>query len=336
LDFPAGRRARSSVFYRIAIVQWEFARYFHRENNNEVNCLKQAVTRMLITRRSILRYAAIFATAPATVVGAASPLSVSVQYRARATVLLLAMPLLHRENVGSGYLNVREQEGEGNRQVHLEFGAGSLPERAAGLNRLGIFEERVIETSGGAIESVSYFGYMTTSNEKDLNQARKALETGAEVSYTAIRGKIDGGKLWNRLMKVSDGAKAGWSDRARLTSMIRTRLLEAEPAGAQHSTASVDGTPCGTFLHAIRCAMRSTSPKSESRFIHNGKVHQLRTQKGGADKAGMAEMEGKILSDSGKDLSAFKLWFEPASAQAYPVRFEFRARSFLRLTFERV
>ena len=224
---------------------------------------------------SLLRYASL----SAVLLRLSSANAIAVQYRAHATVLLLGVPILRRDNVGSGYLNVREKETGNQRRIRLEFGAGSLPTRAAGLNRLGIFEEDVVESSTGEVESAAYFGYMTTSNEKDLKQATDALEKGGEVSYSAIRGNIEKGKLWNRLMKVRDNSKAGWEDRTRLTPLIRARLNEESPADAQHATASMEGLPCGTFLHAIRGAMRSQSPKSHARFVHNGKVHQLRTDR---------------------------------------------------------
>jgi hypothetical protein len=254
------------------------------------------------------------------------------QYRARATVLLFSLPLFQRDNVGSGYLRVAEREEGGKRHLRLEFGAGSLPEQAAGLNRLGIFEETVVE-HGDQVESAEYMGFMTTSKEKDLNEAKTALTNGDALTFTAVRGWIAGGVFENRLLRVNGLPAKTWVQREELKSHVFARL--AENGGEVGRGVPLGGEPCSPFLYAIREAMRVQGISDVRRFAHNGKVHRLRTKKGRTSQ-GEVEMEGRIEDEKGAELSGFRMWFIPERADAGPVRFEFRPRSFLRLRFERV
>jgi hypothetical protein len=45
-------------------------------------------------------------------------------------------------------------------------------------------------------------------------------------------------------------------------------------------------------------------------------------------------MAGAIRDQSGAEICQFSLWFDPPDPSGIPNRIEFRARSFLRLTFE--
>lgn len=290
---------------------------------------------MGLTRRDVLRLPGLLAIPAAGRAGVPEGRVFTCQYRARASVLMLSVPLLHRENVGSGYLRIAERESGGRRQLQLEFGAGSLPERAAGLNRLGVFEETVL-AAGDGIESARYFGFMTASNEKDLEQARNALHTQGTNSFTAIRGRIERGQVQNRLLRIQNVATASWAEREQLTAHIRAKLAEEAEGEAQSSTAAIDDAGCSPFLYAVHRAMRGGAGVASHRFIHNGQVHLLKTSRKPGGQAGTTELEGKILSAAGKELSAFRMWFDPANVERGPIRFEFRPRSFLRLTFERV
>ena len=254
------------------------------------------------------------------------------QYRARATVLLFSLPLLSRDNVGTGYLRVAEKEDGPKRHLRLEFGAGSLPDRAAGLNRLGIFEETVVE-QGDRVESAEYAGFMTTSKEKDFNEAKAALASGEALTFTAVRGRMEGGVFSNRLLRVSGLPAKTWVHRDELKAHVFARLTEK---GAEEKQKAPPGAePKSPFLYAIREAMRVPAATDTRRFAHNGKVHQLRTKKI-KTRQGEVEMDGRIEDEKGAELSSFRLWFTAAEPQAGPVRFEFRPRSFLRLRFERV
>ncbi len=254
------------------------------------------------------------------------------EYRARATVLLFSLPLFHRDNVGTGYLRVAERAEGGRKELQLEFGAGSLPAQAAGLNRLGVFEETVVE-AGGKVESAAYSGFMTTSKEKDFNEAKTALAKGDALTFTAVSGRIEGGRLSNRLLRVGGLPAKTWANREEIKLYIFSRLAEAGSREAEETR--VGSEAVSPFLYAIRGAMSAAGLSDSRRFVHNGKLHHLRTKKSVAGQ-GETEMEGRILDGTGAELSAFRLWFEAGRIDAGPVRFEFRPRSFLRLRFERV
>lgn len=301
-----------------------------------------------MTRRSLIQWMAVAwpsgwalasrAPAPAT--------DQTVRYRAKATILMLSVPVFSRDNVGGGYLRVAErEEAAGARRIELEFAAGSLPERAAGLDRLGAFEESIVEMSG-QLAQATYFGFMTASNERSLDQARAALQAKA-TGFTAICGRIFEGRVWNRLARLSDLPATPWFEHRALAGQVRRKLEET--AVAEREMAPAAGAPLVTFLYAVRAAMRSASAASEHRFVHNGEALCLRTQKradpqqgaafvakGLARSAQVDQLTGHILHPSGRPLSTFQLWFEPGSPGPAPLRFEFRARSFLRLAFERV
>jgi len=288
-----------------------------------------------IFRREFLKLPGMLALPVVAMAGVQEGRVFTCQYRARATVLMLSAPLLHRDNVGSGYLHVSRQETGGRRQLRLEFGAGSLPERAAGMNRLGVFEETIVE-AGELIESASYFGFMTASNEKDLDQARTALHSGPASSFTAIRGQIERGQVSNRLLRIQNMASMSWAERERLTAQIRAKIADQTNPEAQSSTAALQDAPCSPFLYAVNRAMRSNAGTCSNRFIHNGQMHLLKSARKPGGQTGEMELDGKIYSAAGKELSTFRLWFDPAKVEQGPLKFEFRPRSFLRLTFERV
>jgi len=289
---------------------------------------------MSMLRRTFLRFTGLLA---APVMAARSPevRAYACQYRARATVLMLSMPLLHRDNVGSGYFRASESMEGGKRQLRLEFGAGSVPARAAGLNRLGIFEERIVE-SGELFESAQYFGFMTASNEKDLHEARAALNTNGTSSFTAIQGRIEKGKASNLLLKIGDVAAGDWGKREELTAEIRARFAGASESETRMSNFQSSDSPCSPFLYAVNRAMKDTTGSCTNRFMHNGKIHHLKTTRKRCAEAGVTELEGRIQDETQKELSNFRLWFDPEQADRGPLRFEFRPRSCLRLTFERV
>jgi hypothetical protein len=277
------------------------------------------------------------------------PTEQTVRYRAKATILMLSVPVFSRDNVGGGYLRVAErEETPGARRIELEFAAGSLPERAAGLDRLGAFEESVLET-GGQLAQATYFGFMTASNEKSLDQAKAALHSKA-AGLTAIRGRIADGRVWNRLLRLSDVPQTPWFEHRALAGQLRRRFDDATTASEREVAGGGGGAarPLVTFLYALRCAMRATPAACEQRFVHNGEALVLRTQKradpqqgetllakGLAQSAQVNQLTGHIHHGSGRLLTTFQLWFEPGAPVPVPLRFEFRARSFLRLSFER-
>jgi hypothetical protein len=85
--------------------------------------------------------------------------------RANATILILGVPIFKREDVGAGYAAVEIGVWRDQTVTALQFAAGSKPERARGLNRLGLMREAVLEQDGRLLRT-SYAGFMTSSPEK--------------------------------------------------------------------------------------------------------------------------------------------------------------------------
>lgn len=295
-------------------------------------------------RREILKLLAAFAASRSFAAGSSTPSLF--EYSAKATVLVLAVPLVSRERVGSAFLRMQERGLGSNTQVDLAFGAGSHPDRAAGLNRLGFFEESVVE-SNGEILSASYFGFMTASAEASVDQARAALRQNGPPAITAIRGRIRGHRIWNRLLRVSGLPNIRWPEHRTLAEEIGRRLENASGGDAEIALPSEQAP--GTFLHAMRCILRSAEPKQTRFFVHNGELLRLDTvrkpdpgqgavflKRGVASSAAVHSIAGKISHGGGKAVSEFKLWCEDGSQPCAPLRFEFRPRSFLRLAFERI
>ena len=71
-------------------------------------------------------------------------------YRADATILLFSFPLYTRSDVGGAVALVEERKQDDNSILSFEFAAGSAPERARGLNRLGYFQEIVVQKPRGS------------------------------------------------------------------------------------------------------------------------------------------------------------------------------------------
>src|SRR5262245_39295058 len=84
------------------------------------------------------------------------------RYRVDATVLRLSAPILTRSGVGGAYLAARNRSGQERTTRVLEFAAGSWPERAHGIHRMGLFHE-MQEHRSGAPARASFFGFMTAS-----------------------------------------------------------------------------------------------------------------------------------------------------------------------------
>jgi len=87
-------------------------------------------------------------------------------------------------------------------------------------------------------------------------------------------------------------------------------------------------------LYAVHRAALEDAPNARRHFCHNGKVHELVTEKHRPSPGEAVRMAGSIRDPSGSEICQFNLWFDPADRSGIPNRIEFRARSFLRLTFE--
>jgi hypothetical protein len=251
-------------------------------------------------------------------------------YQTTATILVFGLPIFKRKDVGSGCASVEIGSAGDQTVTALQFAAGSKPERARGLNRLGLMREAVVER-GSRLLKTSYAGFMTSSPERSLDQGRQALNTTAtEMPCTLGSGESGHGgtELSVRLFTIPCATR--WIDAVAILNSIEKGSIKGP---ARHAT-SVHG-PSATFLYAIHRAALEDAPSARRQFFHNAKLHELITEKHhAADSPAATRMTGSIRDQSGAEIAQFTVWFDPADPSGIPNRIEFRARSFLRLTFE--
>jgi hypothetical protein len=264
------------------------------------------------------------------------------KYVANATITLFSIPLVSKNAVGSGYAVV-EQAG---RTVAIQFGAGSWPESARGLNRLGFIQEGVMEERPGYPAECAWLAFMTTSQEKNLDQAKKALEkSGGMVPYSASQGYGRRGSFSSRVDRLEFPGRYTWRDINSLVGKAREEMAEA--AGEEEKMTSSAERP-GTFLYMVRSAMLDGGERTTGRLVFNRKEYQLDTRKEPDASAAAYFAARSLISAAGSvirmdatltrkadgDRTPFRLWYETGAAPALPLRFEYQAKSFLRLTFE--
>ena len=252
------------------------------------------------------------------------------KYVANATVTLFSIPLVSKSGVGSGYAVV-EQAG---RTVAIQFGAGSWPESARGLNRLGFIQEGVIEERPGSPAECAWLAFMTTSQEKNLEQAKKALEASSGmIPYSASQGYGRNGSFASRVDRLEFPSHYTWRDVNPLVEKARQTMTGNAPE-QQDETDYADRP--ATFLYMVRKAMLDARPRTTGSLVFNRKEFQLDTQKE-PDASAAAHFAGKELVSpssvvtrmnavltrvSTGEKTPFRLWYEAGAAPALPLRFE--------------
>lgn len=283
----------------------------------------------MLTRRGVLR---LLTAAPALNLFASAP-PASALYRADCQVTFLGVPVFSRSNVGSARIEVHQSADT----VALTFHAGSLPERTRGLNRLGFIQELVRQMEDGKLQS-SYFGFITSSPEQSLDQAKAALGNpaqGAAVPYMAVEGTANASKAQYELYQIELPSNWNYSRCTEIVGQVRDFLAKKtlKPARAE-ATSAVESPR--TFLFAVREAMRSKQPRFQTAFLYNGKTYRLDVEKSPETKRGpkAQRLNGNIQNAKTGEKTPFKLWFEEGND--LPLRFEYKARTYLSLAFERI
>jgi hypothetical protein len=268
-------------------------------------------------------------------------------YVASATVLLLGVPVFSRTGVGEGYASIDECLENGERRWDVEFGAGSFPDKAHGLNKLGFIRESVMETQNGVRTACAYFGFMTTSQEKNLDEAKNSLApSGETATYSVGCGSVTNDGVDGQTLRINLSSRYNWRDFASIAREVRT-AVSALPLGLRTPLDPQAGIPA-TFLNAVRSAMSNPTASTEELLIFNGKYYVLRTEKqrDAAMSAQLAKqgvvqsadrivrLNGTLIPKHAGEKTNFRIWFERGSHNAPPLRFDYQARSFLRLSFE--
>lgn len=247
------------------------------------------------------------------------------RYRVRATITLLGVPLFTKDNVG-GACAMIERSPSG--VSTIQFVSGSWPERLKGFNRFGMVQEAVREEGGTAVES-AYVSFMTSSAEKNFDQAKKSFsERGASQAISIAHGRTRPASYAAALDHLVVSSKYTWLDCPRLMAEMKERLSPVQESGAAGNPSSAD-LP---FLHSVRAAFAAQDPSGEWLFVHNAKLYRLRTKMSRVPEG--LQMIAKIAERGTNQESEFRVLYDPADGSGLPLRFEFRPKSFLHLVFE--
>jgi hypothetical protein len=257
-------------------------------------------------------------------------------YRADAVILLLGMTVFRRPGVGGGHASL-EETGEGaTLRRTLFFAGGSDPSRAHGLNRLGWIRETVLGAATSTPES-GYFGVLTTSPEESLEHARQAVAapTSGSSTFSAVSGRNTAGKSRSAVTHFEYAANALWSDRglidhAQSTFHDKVDWRETAWPGAPNQTPP-------TFLMQLATLLKQRTRHAAGRYVYNEQEYLLELDTASnRDRDRLLPVRGKIRNlHTGKE-SLFRVWLDDGPDSVVPVRIEYQARSFLRLTFEAV
>jgi hypothetical protein len=270
---------------------------------------------------------------------------------ASATITLFSVPVFSRRGVGSGYAVIEQaQLATGENAVSIQFGAGSWPETACGLNRFGLIHEVTIENPNGSPEESAYGAFITTSREKNMDQATQALRSSsATIPYVAAQGHACDGRFAARVDELEFPSRYTWRDADSL--MTRVRQIVARSLCPSQS----EQGPAGLFLYSVRQAMADSGRATAASLFFNGKRFHLQTTKEKDPAIGARLAERNVVSraddvirldalirqvkpgreaNSGEE-TPFRVWYDAGARQAPPVRFEYQAKSFLRLVFEK-
>jgi hypothetical protein len=259
------------------------------------------------------------------------PRSQACHYRADASILLLGITILRIRGVGGGQASLEETGDGASTRTTLFFAAGSDPKRAHGLNRMGWIREIVLG-AGPAPSEASYFGVMTSSPEESLEHARKSIEappSGKSV-YSAVSGRNTPGHSRSALAHFEFPNGAGWSD-PHLIEEAKSRFHGNAAWRETSWPNSPDSTP-PTFLFALATLLRQRAKKrATGRYVYNEQEYLLEL-----DAAPQNQFHGKIRNLRTGHQTTFAIWVGDSEGSIVPVRIEYQARAFLRLTFEAV
>ncbi len=266
-------------------------------------------------------------------------------YRVDATILLLSLPIFTRAGVGKGHARHAVTRSVDHCVHALEFAAGSLPDRARGLNRLGMIREIVAEAETGVLEA-SYFGFMTASKEESVGEARQALASSLpESMFVAIQGQSRPGEAHSLRARFYSDARTGWSDLERAAqAAIRN---PDQSAGESRFQAGRSGSASPTFLFALCRAMSSSQAQMKQTYVYSAAEYELTTSKRPDPRTGrrladkglvfqpesVTVLSGTIRNLRTGDKTPFRIWTEDAS-RSVPLRIEYQPRGFLQLALE--
>ena len=265
-------------------------------------------------------------------------------YVASAVVTLFSVPLVAKGGVGGGHIEIVERAGG---TVAIEFSAGSWPESARGLNRLGFIREAVTEGNAGTAAECAYLAFMTTSDEKNLDQAKQAMShSGAQARYTAAQGFGRGRDFEWRVDRLSFPSFYTSRHLGELIPQARAAMSARESQPLERC--SCESPDTATFLYTVRRALFDGPGRTARHLIFNGKEFLLETTREAdpgmaqvfaarhviAKDASVTRLKAMLTERRSGVKTPFQLWFENGAECEPPLRFDYQARPYLRLAFE--
>jgi hypothetical protein len=249
-----------------------------------------------------------------------------------ANIGILGLTLFSKDNVGGACAVVEESAGSpaGTRITALQFVSGSWPERLKGFNRFGMTQEAVRE-EGALLAESAYLSFMTSSPEKNFDQARKAfLDAPAALAITAAHGAATRSGYGAAIDRLTAPAGFTWQRCSELMERLRGQVSPL----VMETAHGAGGGALPTFLFAARRAMLEGRESAQSAFVHNGKLFLLRTRLTQAKEPRLQLTIGRIAEQGTGHESEFRVWHRPGDPATLPVRIEFRPKSYLHLVFE--
>ncbi len=273
-------------------------------------------------------------------------------YRADATLSVLGVPVFSRQDVGSGFVVLREAWQGDRKVVWLQFAGKSRPDRAHGVNDCGSIEEAIVEHSSTPVEA-AYFAFITGAPDDVLEDARQRgnQAPGADVActaYTAVDGLHHAGEARNNRASVVVPDHTG-TDCDELIRQVRTGfymgrdLLERRLCLGPEAGRTVPST----VLYAVANAARAKTERFDCPFVYNARPYHLYTEKSRDERAAalflakhlttrperVVRISGQVC-ERNRTVSSFKLWMEEGAVPALPLRIEFQPRPYLRVSLE--
>lgn len=266
-------------------------------------------------------------------------------YRADASLLFLGLPVYTRAMAGAAVAEARETVRGDERLLSFLFTAGSIPERARGLNRLGYFEEAIVERQRKPAHG-AYFGFVTSSPEADAGEGRAALDEQPEHSlYEVIDGEVRNG--WDSALRndLWMPATMDWLGVRELDRGIRERVARGEIAYREDNR---NKAPVATFLYSVLSSAWERREEAELQYTYNGKLYRMKISTEADPRQGakfvergieldpqtVTRVEGTMTGLTEPSKAHFRLWMSECDCPAVPVRIEYKLRGFLRVAFE--
>jgi|SRR5579871_1372362 len=271
----------------------------------------------------------------------------SVTYRADAAIVLLSVPVFRRAGVGSGSASLTEAVRADERFYSLRFSGASKPERAAGLDRMGMIREVALERSS-ILHEAAYFGVLTSSPDETLEEGRRSLRAANQWNeYTAIDGQSLGHTTRSAVthFRLPVLARAN----QHIVAEARANFQTSRPPWRENTWVRARaGQATPTFLYTLMRAVRSPERVTDDWYVYSERSYRLRLEKYPDRAQGqrfadlglvsrpdqVIEVRGRTREERTGRLTTFRLWMEGGRERALPLRIEFQPRAYLRLSFE--